>query len=469
MIVMKFGGTSTQDAAAMLNVTQIVKSNGDKKPVVVISAIAQATNQLETIGKLAKENRTGEAEEILKKFINRHYDILVHTINDGERRAVIESRLKSAQSEISDLISGVAILHELTPKTLDRFYSYGELLSSSLVCAIMQEAEIRAIWLDTKDFMITDSNFNRAMPIMEVVEQKLQPVALSLLNTGKTIVTQGFIGATTSGERTTMGRESSDYSAAVIGAVLNADDVQIWTDVDGILTGDPSLVDNPKKNKFLTFDEAYELSIFGAKVLHPNTMLPALDKNIPIHVFNSKRPKLTGTLITNVCPDVQRANQKSILKSITYKRGITLINVVPKQRYSRFVFWEHIYNVFTEHNITPLLSSTSESKFTAVISTPTCIDSLLHEITEIGTVKLDNQLAMVSLVGDNIRRDSKLLESIMIEISGTEISYLSFGVSDSSLNLLIGEEFVEKTVRKLHKFFFENVQNDDYFDSLQPS
>jgi aspartate kinase len=333
----------------------------------------------------------------------------------------------------------------------------------------MQEAGLSAVWLDTKDFLITDSNFNRAMPIMEVVEQKLQSVAHSLLNEGKIIVTQGFIGATVSGDRTTMGRESSDYSAAVIGAVLNADDVQIWTDVDGILTGDPSLVDNPKKNKFLTFDEAYELSIFGAKVLHPNTMLPALDKNIPIHVFNSKRPKLTGTLITNVCPEVYRTNQKSILKSITYKKGITLINVVPKQRYSRFVFWEHIYNVLTEYNVTPLLSSTSESKFTAAVSSPASIDSLLHEITEIGTVKLDNQLAMVSLVGDNIRRDSQLLENIMVEISGTEISYLSFGVSDSSLNLLVGEEFVEDTVRKLHKFFFEDVENNDYFDSLQPS
>lgn len=469
MIVMKFGGTSTQDAAAMLNVTQIVKSNRDKKPVVVISAIAQATNQLETIGKLAKENKIGEAEEILKKFINRHYDILDQTIDDGERKAVIESRLKSSQTEITDLIRGVAILRELTPKTLDRFYSYGELLSSSLVCAIMQEANLSAVWLDTKDFMITDGNFNRAMPVMEVVEQKLQPVALSLLGAGKIIVTQGFIGATASGERTTMGRESSDYSAAVIGAVLNADDVQIWTDVDGILTGDPSLVDNPKKNKVLTFDEAYELSIFGAKVLHPNTMLPALDKNIPIHVFNSKRPKLTGTLITNVCPEVRRTNQKSILKSITYKKGITLINVVPKQRYSRFVFWEHIYNVFTEYNITPLLSSTSESKFTAAISTPTSIDSLLHEIADIGTVKLDNQLALVSLVGDNLRRDSKLLESIMVEISDIDVSYLSFGVSDSSLNLLIGEEFVEKAVRKLHKIFFENDKNNDYFDSLQPS
>jgi aspartate kinase len=469
MIVMKFGGTSTQDAAAMLNVTQIVRTNRDKKPVVVISAIAKATNLLEMIGKLARENKIQEANEILINLLDRHRNILDLAVKNPARKSQLISRLTSVQNEITDLIKGVAIIQELTPKTLDRFYSYGELLSSSLVAAIMQEAGLDAVWIDTKDFMTTDNNFNRAMPIVELVEQKLQALALDPVNKDKILVTQGFIGATISGERTTMGRESSDYSAAVIGAALNAEDVQIWTDVDGILTGDPNLVDNPKKNKVLSFDEAYELSLFGAKVLHPNTMLPALDKNIPIHVFNSKRPNLSGTLVTHSNQDAEHSEQKSILKSITYKKGITLINVVPRQRYSRFVFWEHIYNVFTEHNITPLLSSTSESKYAAAISSLENLDSLLHEISEIGTVNLDPKLALVSLIGDSIRRDSKILEIIMREISGIDLIFISFGVSESSFNFLINEEYVETVVRKLHKVFFENALNKDYFESLTVS
>jgi aspartate kinase len=466
MIVMKFGGTSTQDAAAMLNVTEIVELNQDRKPIVVISAIAQATNQLELIGKKAKENKITEAQGVLDALINRHIVILDSNVTDLRRKSLIRSQLFSASNEIANLIKGVSILGELTPKTLDRFYSYGELLSSALVAATMQEAGLDAVWLDTKDFMITDGNFNRAMPIMELVEQKLQALSYNLLKEGKIIVTQGYIGVTTLGERTTMGRESSDYSAALIGAALNVDDVQIWTDVDGILTGDPNLVEKPKKNKVFTFDEAYELSIFGAKVLHPNTMLPALDKNIPIHVFNSKRPKLPGTLITNSTQKDEHPKRKSILKSITYKQGIAIINVVPKQRYSRFVFWEHVFNIFTEYNIIPFLSSTSESKYAAVIPTPPNVDLLIHEISEIGTINYEDKLALISLVGDNIRRDTDLLIRIMDEIRDIGVLFVSFGASESSVNFIVEQKFVESVVRKLHRLFFESTENNDFFELI---
>ena len=226
----------------------------------------------------------------------------------------------------------------------DVFYCYGELLSSHIVAAVLQEQGIKAEWVDTKDFMVTDENYNAAMPMMDLVEERLRAIVQPLAEQGRVPVTQGFIGITRSNHRTTMGRESSDYSAAIIGAALHVDDIQIWTDVDGILTADPRVVASPKKVKVLSFEEAFELSFFGAKVLHPNTMLPAVEKNIPIHIYNSLRPHLSGTLVAS-----HAASKETVVKSVAFKRDVAMLNVAPRKRFSQYIFWEHIYSILTKY------------------------------------------------------------------------------------------------------------------------
>lgn len=447
---MKFGGTSTQDAAAMTNVAEIIKQRVNQQPVVVISAIAQATNMLEQAGRLAAEGKSDDASTVVRKLLDRHFAIVNQVIKHQERKVTLENILATSLEELEELIRGISILRELTPRTLDSLYCYGELLSSRLVATVLQEIGVSAVWLDTKDFMVTDENFTQAMPMMDIVAKKLSAIVLPLVKEGRVPVTQGFIGITHNGRRTTMGRESSDYSAAIIGAALNADDIQIWTDVDGVLTADPRVVSLPKKIKVLSFEEAFELSYFGAKVLHPNTMLPAIEKNIPIHIYNSRKPSGSGTLVTKNEETTQPA-----VKSVAYKNNITVICISPKKRFSQYMFWEHIYAILTKHSIQPSLTVTSEYNVSIAVESRNSVAAILHALSEIGTVSVLENQSIVCIVGAKLREGQSILQRMFTAISPLTPSMISFGASSSNISLVIPGENVEEAVRAIHKEFFE--------------
>lgn len=462
---MKFGGTSTKDAAAMLNVTEIVKSRTSKSPVVVISAIAQATNQLETMGSLSKSNKVTEAKDLLKYFIDRHIEIVETVGLKPNTKDIIRKKIFSYSEEILEIIKGVSILGELTPKTLDRFYSYGELLSSYIISEVMKENSIDTVWLDTKEFMITDDAFTEAKPNMPVIEEKLRTLALRLIEEKKVIVTQGFIGVTPTGERTTMGRESSDFSAAVIGAVLDAEDVQIWTDVDGVLSGDPNIIENPKKIKVLSFEEAFQLSLFGAKVLHPNTMIPAAEKNIPIHVYNSKRPQISGTLITKTPPSTQKSD--SLIKSVTYKPKVSLLQMKPTTRFSPYIFWENIFSVLNKYKVVPIVTSTSEYQLAVVFETRYMLDSIKTELATLGEIEDLGNLSLVSLMGQKLNRNSTIVQKVFSVLNEIQFHFISFGASEMSISILVNEDDTISVVRSLHKLFFEGETDSKIFEEIR--
>ena len=462
MIVMKFGGTSTQDAAAMSDVANIVKSRLSLQPVVVISAIAQATNQLEQAGNLAAEGKESEARDCLLQLFQRHYAIVDALIKDRERHTELRRALSSSLSELETLLKGVSIIRELTPRTLDRVYSFGERLSSLIISYVFLENGIDAACVDTKDFMVTDDNFNRAVPLMDIVGERLRPLAMTLRERGKVIVTQGFIGVTARGDRTTMGRESSDYSAAVIGAVLGVDDVQIWTDVDGVLTADPRIVKTPRKVKVLTFEEAYELSFFGAKVLHPNTMLPALEKDIPIHVFNSRRPHLGGTLITS-----SPSNGSPSVKSIASRNRMTVLNVKPRHRYGVFIFWEHVYNVLTKYGAAPRLSASSEYNVSLALDASLHLPSMIHDLESVGIVETIEGKGIVSVVGTNVRDKPNVVSEVFSTVADLGVITISYGASPSNLSFVIDEGRLAEAVRRLHAKFFERVSDEETFEILE--
>jgi aspartate kinase len=461
MIVMKFGGTSTQDAASISNVAKIILSRLKQQPVVVISAIAQATNVLERAGTIAAEQKEEEALNSIRALIERHQTIVDSLISDKGRRKTVTEFIQSAHIELETLIHGIGILKELTPRTLDSLYCFGELLSSRIVATVLQEHNVDAEWVDTKEFMITDGNHNCAQPIFKLVEERLPEMLRPLLNRGSVPVTQGFIGVTQSGRRTTMGRESSDYSASIIGCLLKADDIQIWTDVDGVLTADPRIVANPKKVKVLTFEEAYELSYFGAKVLHPSTMLPAVERNIPIHIFNSRRPQLSGTLVANQSPD-----DRKFLKSVAFKRNVSLITVSPKARYSPYIFWEHIQSVLTKFNASANLTSTSEYNYSFLLDTKNEISAICHDLSEVGKVECIPSRAVVSLVGSNLRGSPDLLGRLFSAIGKTGVSMISFGASTSSFSFVIEDAAVVEIVKRIHSEFFEREADEAIFESL---
>ncbi len=458
---MKFGGTSTQDAAAIANVVQIVKSHLTQKPIIVISAIAQATNTLENAGRLASEGEPDKAIELIKALINRHIIIINERINNQQHNIALRQVFASALNELEELIRGVAILHELTPRSLDVFYSYGEILSSHIVTAALQEEGIEALWLDTKEFMITDDNYNRAQPMMEIVEKRLNMLALPLIQRGVVPVTQGYIGVTTSGRRTTMGRESSDYSAAVIGAALSVNDIQIWTDVDGVLTADPRVVQSPMKVNILSFEEAYELSFFGAKVLHPNTMLPAIEKNIPIHVYNSRHPSRSGTLVTN-----SHSSTDAVVKSIAYKRNIIVLTIKPRKRFSQYIFWEHLYSILTKYAVGANLTTTSEYSIAIAIDAKNNIEAVIHEIESLGILSIEENMGILCLVGSNLRNSPHFLRRLLTAMSDINIAMISFGASASSVSILIEDERVVEAVKNVHTEFFSPKPEGIIFESL---
>ncbi len=463
MIVMKFGGTSNQDANAMNNVVGIVARNRHQKPLVVISAIAQATNTLEHAGKLAAQGKSSEARSALLLLFERHQAILDILVKDPRRHTTLRGILSTWLQELEELVKGVAILRELTPRTLDSFCAYGELSSSQLVAAALQENGVDARWIDTRDFMMTDDNHSAACPVMDVVEPRLREIVGPLLERGSVPVTQGFIGVTSSGYRTTMGRESSDYSASIIGAALMADAIQIWTDVDGVLTADPRVVGTAKKVKTLSFEEAFELSYFGAKVLHPNTMLPAMERKIPIYIFNSRRPRSSGTMVTNA----SACHKHAVVKSIASKQNLTLLEVTPRKRFSQYIFWEHIFNVLTRHGVRTDLTGTSEYSITLVVEGKGVTGGLRSDLSAVGTVEMRIGQGIVSVVGRNIRESPDILSRLFAAMEGHSIAFVSHGASSSSVSLVVNNGEVEELVRKLHKEFFGGKFDGDIFEEVE--
>ncbi len=463
MIVMKFGGTSNEDAAAMRNVIRIVTSHLVQRPVVVVSAIAKATNELERTARTAALGKEEDAILVATKLFERHNAIIDNLITSRSVATELESVFYNHLTEIKALVKGLAILRELTPRTMDAICSYGERLSSRIVAAGLRESGADAVWVDANDFMVTDDNFGRAQPLMELVIKNLEQRMKPLLEQGKVPVTQGFIGVTQSGAYTTMGRESSDYSASIIGAAMNAEKVQIWTDVDGILTADPRLVNDTKKINRLSFEEAFELSYFGAKVLHPNTMLPVLEKRIPVQILNSKREKSTGTLV-----DVQNESHDGspLVKSIAFQKNLSIVSVSPRKRYSQYLFWEGIFSVLARYGIRTGLVATSEYNISFTLENKSFPDGLVHELEEFGTVSVFGGKGSLCLVGRGMRGSAGISDRIFSSLSNMNISMVSYGASDLNMTLVIDENQIHEALNSLHREFFGMVKNDDTFTNV---
>lgn len=449
----------------MRNVIRIVQEHVHEQPVVVISAIAKATNELESTARTAALGNEEEAIAIVSRLFERHNHIIDNLLTVRSKAAELEEIFFHHLSEIKALVKGISILRELTPRTMDAICSFGERLSSKIIAAALQEAGVDAVWVDAKEFMLTDDNFGRAQPMMGAVERNAEAVIRPLLRNNKVPVTQGFIGVTSAGEYTTMGRESSDYSASIIGGAMNAATVQIWTDVDGILTADPRVVKNVKKLKRLSFEEAFELSYFGAKVLHPRTMLPVLEKNIPVQILNSKRPG-TGTLVDFHSNPDSSASGSVQIKSIAHKSQVSLVTITPHKRFGQFVFWDEVFNVLTAHGIATGVTTTSEYNLAFSLDSSLLSNGLVHELEKFGRVAALREHGSICLVGKGLRQTGNTLPRVFSALSGVRISMISFGASDVNLTLLLGQEDLLDAVRRLHAEFFERESLADLFEGI---
>jgi aspartate kinase len=452
MIIMKFGGTSVEDAKAIANVADIVKKNLINRPIVVSSACAGITNQLLKTASLAQQGKKDEALENVAAIESRHKKI-VKELFEGETAKQLNKHLATCAEELAALVNGVSVLGELTPRSVDAFAAYGERLSTIILHHYLEAINVRSIWIDARKVVITDDQFMKAVVQFDLTEFKLRNFVLPKVAAGHVVVTQGFIGATEQGITTTIGRGGSDYSAAIIGALIGADEIQIWTDVDGILTADPSVVKDAKKIKVMSFNEASELAYFGARVLHPDTIMPAVKKNIPVRVLNSKRPSSTGTLIVTK----PKTEKRCIVKSIAYKEGVTLIGIVSSRMFLAHGFLEQVFTVFDNHQTTVHTVATSEVSISVTVDNSKNLNAIVRELRSFATVTVAEKKAIICVVGDNLRNSTGVAARVLGAISDVNINMISQGASEINFSFVVDEDNVDEVVLRLHRELFSNV------------
>ena len=459
MIVMKFGGTSVQDASAINQVAEIVKTKLDRRPLVVVSAMARVTDGLLSVARTAKNRHYDDAKKTIKELQERHLatarELLSpphSTVRLGYSLREVEENIGKHFDELDNLARSVATLGELTPRSQDAIVSFGERLSSLIIAAALQNHGIRSELVDSRDLIITDDNFTAAAPRMDATAAHARAALLPILNSDRVPVAQGFIGSTLDGVTTTIGRGGSDYSAALLGAALDAEAIEIWTDVDGLMTADPRVVKEARRIRVISFAEASELSYFGAKVLHPSTVLPAVEKKIPVHIFNTKKPAGEGTVILTESPP-----SRNLIKSIAFKRNVTVVNVSSTRMLLARGFLRSIFEVCERHHTSVDVVTTSEVSVSMTLDNADMLEAIAQDLSHIGEVGSDRHKAIVCVVGDNLKFTPGLAGKLFGAISDVNIHMISQGASEINLTFVIDDADVDIVARRLHGKFFSDV------------
>jgi aspartate kinase len=450
MIVMKFGGTSVEDHRAIQSVVEIVLSRRDLHPVVVVSAMAKITDSLLAVVRQAADRHLDDALGTIEKMRSRHHD--------AAKELVAADRLNSVLAKIDDRLQGIenlarslAVLGESTARSQDAIVSQGEMLSSLLVTEALIKQGAPGVWADSREFIITDGQFTKGIPQMPTIIERAGKVLGDFLAKGQIPVTQGFVGSTANGVTTTLGRGGSDYSAALIGAALNAEEIQIWTDVDGMMTTDPRVVPEARRIEAVSFDEAAELAYFGAKVLHPSTVLPAIEREIPVRILNTKRPSVPGTLITS-----DPHPSQTPIKSIAFRRNVVVLNVSSARMLEAHGFLRAIFEIFDRYRTSVDVVSTSEVSVSMTIEATDRLDEITKELSNLGRVTVDPDKAIICVVGDNLKSTSGIAGRLFSCLDNINISMVSQGASKINLTFVCDNANVEKAVRQLHGHFFPN-------------
>jgi aspartate kinase len=451
---MKFGGTSVEDAKAITRVTAIVKGRLAQKPVVVVSAMAKVTDQLLAMARAAGAGDRKTALKLCRALQERHYNTAGELLGTA-LFTEFHGDLGADFENLEELLRGISAVGELTPRTTDYVAAFGEMLSSKIVTAAFAGMGMASALVDSRDCIVTDSTHMRAAPLFEETNARLQSKVAPLLAAGKVPVMGGFIGSTKAGITTTIGRGGSDYSAAIVGAGLGAERIEIWTDVDGMLTTDPNLCAEARRIKVISFDEAAELAYFGAKVLHPATVLPAVQKNIPVYVLNSSNPACEGTRISARAPRCRNS-----FKAIAVKKRITIVDVAAPRMQLAHGFLRGIFEVFDRHRVAVDVVSTSEVSVSLTVDSTESIPALAADLAKLADVKYEGRKAIICLVGENLRETPGIAARVFGELADVKIRMISQGASEINLTFVIEEDAVLDVVRRLHKAFFSDLDSE---------
>lgn len=450
---MKFGGTSVADAEAMSRVINIVKNQraenqGDRPPVVVVSAMSKVTDRLVETGRLAGERQADAAAQILSDLLARHLGV-ASTLVQGDALTALNEQLTSDFTALIADVREWASQGEVTPQATDVLHAMGELASSRIVAAAFREQGVNSVWVDARQVLVTDAEHGAAVPDMDATAERCEGILGAATAAGQVPVLGGFIGSTEQGVTTTLGRGGSDYSAAVFGACLGVGEIQIWTDVDGMLTADPRVVASPVLVPELSFSEASELAYFGAKVLHPSTILPAVAKNIPVRILNSRRPDVKGTMIT-----AGGRRDGKTLTALACKRGVTVIDITSSRMLMAFGFLRRLFEVFERFKTPVDVVTTSEVSVSVTVDNTRRLEDILGNLRKFAEVSTERDMAIVCIVGENLRSDPTLFGRAVTALNSIPLRLVSQAGSRRNITFVMRDKDVEAAMNLLHDQFF---------------
>ena len=444
---MKFGGTSVEDAPAFANVAEIIRERRASRPVVVVSAMSGMTDALLASVRQAWDKDAKAASLSLEHQFGRHNEVVSEllTTEAGPMTALVEN----VRREIGELLGSVAALPALRLPLQDAIVSSGERLSAALLAAVLGQAGVAAREVDARRCILTDENHCCATPLIKETFLKTREQLQPLIEESVIPVLGGFIGSTVGGETTTLGRGGSDYTAALVGAALSAREIQIWTDVSGVLTASPRVERNARTIPRLSYAEAAELAYFGAKVLHPKTIQPAVEGVIPIRICNSRAPESPGTLV-----GAESETAPQTVKAIAHKTGITTLQITSARMLGAYGFLRALFEIFDRHRTAVDVVTTSEVSVSLSLDDAGALPSIVEELERLGSVRVEKDQAIICVVGEGLRSTPGIAARIFSTISDINVSLISQGASRINLTFAIEEERVGEAVTRLHEAFF---------------
>lgn len=458
MVVMKFGGTSVADQKAMARVIAIVRAQREadiarlgelaRGPIVVVSALGGATDRF--LG-AAAEAAAGDVEGVartLESLRNRHMDV-AGIVSDAALRAQVVSFIEQEFDALERVVHALAVLREVSPRWLDTVAATGEIVSSRIVAAAFTSQGLLAEWVDARRAMVTTSEFTAAPPLFPETTAALTREMMPALEAGRMAVMGGFVAANTEGITTTLGRGGSDYSASIVGSCLGADEIQIWTDVDGMLTADPRVVSSPLVVPRLSFAEASELAYFGAKVLHPATIQPAVARSIPVKILNSHRPQAAGTTITAERPPSGRP-----VTAIASKKHVSVIDITSTRMLMAHGFLRRLFEVFERFKTPVDVVTTSEVSVSVTIDDRRRLPDIIEALSEFADVSCEHDMSIVCVVGEGLHTDPSLVGKVMTAAGDVPIRLVSQAASRRNLTFVIRETDLPETLARVHAAFF---------------
>jgi aspartate kinase len=451
VVVQKFGGTSVADPEAIHRLIQIVRTARERDgrgPAVVVSAMSSVTDSLLAIASAAGAGRVDDALSRLDQLRERHLSA-ARTLAATEAKAALGEQITSHFDDLVALARALGVLGEVSPRTLDVVAATGELLSSRIVVAALLEAGLPSEWVDARRAIVTSGDHTRAVPLGPETDAALRATVLAAVEAGKVPVLGGFVGSTVDGHTTTLGRGGSDYSAAIVGAGIGAREIQIWTDVDGMLTADPRVISSPRLVPHLSFAEAAELAYFGAKVLHPSTILPAVERNIPVRILNSRKAAGAGTMITAEPPP-----NSLPLTALACKRDVTVIDITSSRMLMAYGFLRRVFEVFERYTTAVDVVTTSEVTVSVTVDDRRHLEPIVEELSEFSQVQVDHEMALLCAVGDRLRNEPAIAARVVGVLEEVPLRMISQAASRRNITVILRQADLQHAMHRLHEEFF---------------